>query len=100
MMYEILIRDQKLMLRQEMHEYINEIGELTAEEKAELRTWVAAGHSVYNNPCLLYDESGHPMDYITACRISEEMTPDWFDPTTWQVADTGCGYDPDKAQLF
>jgi hypothetical protein len=63
----------KAYLNKELRDYLRKIGALTAEENKDLRDWVASGNSVYDNSCLLYDDSGGPMDYITACRINTEM---------------------------
>ena len=56
-----------------LKEYEKNIGDITVEERKELRTWVSAGNSPYDNPHLLYSESGCPMDYVTATRIADDM---------------------------
>jgi len=71
----------KALLRAEMEEYMITIGELTATEKQDLRRWVADGNSVHDNPCSLYDEDGHPMDYINAVRVNAEMYEDYINGT-------------------
>ena len=67
-------------LRRELREYEAEIGDMTAEERKELREWVAGGRSAYDNPYLLYEEGGVVMDYINAARIAEDMAdnPDYY----------------------
>ena len=56
--------------------YLLTVGDITKDEMRDLLEWVAAGRSVYDNPCLLYDETGYPMDFISACRMDLEMTED------------------------
>ena len=64
---------EKAYLREELREYMRVTGALTAEEKTELRGWVAEGNGVNANPWLLYDESGRMEDFITGCRINADM---------------------------
>jgi len=64
------------MLRDDMNkliEYEEMFDCMTAEEKEELREWMAHGKSVNNNPYLLYGENGCLMDLISAIRVNEEM---------------------------
>jgi hypothetical protein len=68
----------KALLRKSLREYLETIGDMTGEEKAGLHEWVASGNSPHENPWFLYGESGSPMDYVAARRISEEMAEDWF----------------------
>ena len=68
-------------LRGKLNDYMSIVGNLTPEEKKDLRKWVADGNSVYDNPCLLYGEDGHPMDYITAIRIDADMYEDYINGT-------------------
>ena len=67
------MKEKPAMLRRELKEYEATIGELTQEERRELRKWVADGNSVHVNPGWMCSESGHPMDFITAIRIEEDM---------------------------
>ena len=65
--------------------YLLTVNGITDDEMHDLEEWVAGGHSVYDNPCLIYDESGCPMDFINACRLDVEMSGDlplffWDDP--------------------
>jgi hypothetical protein len=62
-------------LREELKRYLAAVaaGPLTDEEKKDLGEWVASGHSVYDNPYFLYDESGCPMSFIEGCRFAEEL---------------------------
>lgn len=45
----------------------------TEDELRDLEEWVAGGNSVYDNPCLLCDESGRTMDFIGGCRAWLDM---------------------------
>jgi len=53
--------------------YLLTVDGITDEEMHDLEQWVAGGHSVYDNPCLIYDYSGRPLDFINACRLDAEM---------------------------
>lgn len=64
----------KQLQSQIVETYLLTIGDITDSERQELLDWVAAGRSVYDNPCLIYDESGCPMDFINAVRMDLEMT--------------------------
>ena len=35
--------------------------------------WVASSNQALCNPYYLYGDDGHPLDYITAARIAEDM---------------------------
>ena len=63
-----------------LNEYVEMFDGMTAEEKDELREWMAHGKSVNSNPHLLYGENGSLMDFIAASRIAEEIatTPEHF----------------------
>ena len=61
-------------LQCEVEKYLLD-AELTVEECREILDWVKDGNSVYSNPWLLYEESGQPMDFITALRA----LPDFAD---------------------
>ena len=56
-----------------LNEYVEMFDEMTAEEKDELREWMAHGKSVNSNPHLLYGENGCLMDFIVAERTIREM---------------------------
>jgi len=73
-------------LKNELKEYKQNIGKISADERKELHEWVADGNSVYSNPYYLYGENGHLMDYIEACRINEDM---WKNPQNYKYG-TGC----------
>ena len=86
-MYKTTEREKavKLFLRNELREYMLIAGELTAEEKVDLRKWVSQGNSCYDNPYALCDESGRSMDFISGCR----MTADQFgNPSDYSYGET------------
>ena len=56
-------------LRSLIKEYLKKISDATPAEKAELRSWVMARHSPYDNPDGLCDDSCHPLDFISALRF-------------------------------
>lgn len=53
--------------------YLLSVSNVTVDEIRELREWVDAGKSVYDNPYDLFNESGCPMDFINGCRIGAQM---------------------------
>jgi len=63
----------KAYLRNELSEYMGNIGHMTSEEKRELLEWVEDGNHVYSNPSLISDDNGNPMDFISAHRIAIDM---------------------------
>jgi hypothetical protein len=56
-----------------LSEYEEIFDGMTAEEKEELREWMANGNSVNSNPYLLYGDNGELMDLLNARRVAEEM---------------------------
>ena len=52
-------------LHTELEQYLSE-RVVSVEEAAELRSWVAAGYSVYSNPWYMAGEDGGELDYLTA----------------------------------
>ena len=72
-MIQYINKDIQAFLQEELRKYEVTIGDMTVEERMELRKWVADGNSPYENPCLLCEENGCPMDYIHAARITEDM---------------------------
>jgi len=72
--------------------YLLTVDDVAESEMRDLLEWVAAGKSVYDNPCLIYDSSGRPMDFINACRMDLEMTEnpsDFFSERLDTVEDIG-----------
>jgi len=68
-----LQKELKAIRYKELKQYLAVIGHLTEDEKNELREWVADGNSVYENPYMIFDESGCPMDFINGCRIGIDL---------------------------
>ena len=83
----------KAILDEQMKEYLAWNGSTTKEEREELREWVSAGNSVYDNPYFLYGEDGAPIDYLQAIRTTEDMrnNPDdyYWGRTTEQAVSDG-----------
>jgi len=71
-LWELKIKIRQLQ-GQIVETYLLTVGDITEDEMRDLLDWVAAGRSVYDNPCLICDESGRPMDFINACRMDLEM---------------------------
>jgi len=66
-------KEYMALLHRELKEYEAELDDLTAEEREDLHKWVADGNSPYNNGWYICCEYGHPMDYIAAERVIEDM---------------------------
>jgi hypothetical protein len=69
----------KEYLQDEFKEYLSKTNGLTTEQKKELRKWVRAGNSVYENPYQISDESGCEMNYIDAVGFYEELENDFLE---------------------
>ena len=69
--------ETKRRLRDEMRDYLLGFPDVTAEEKQELRRWVASGRSPYDNRWELYNDYGWPFDFITAERIGNELVAEF-----------------------
>jgi len=46
---------------------------VSQDERQELIDWIDTGNSVYDNPWNMADESGRPMDYLTAIRVNDDL---------------------------
>ena len=46
---------------------------MTKGERQELYKWVAQGNSPYDNSSLIADESGYPMDFVSALRAEKDL---------------------------
>ena len=53
--------------------YLLTVKDVTEEEKRDLNEWIARGYSVYDNPYLISDGTGSPMDFINGCRVGLDM---------------------------
>ena len=69
--YEDKRRNDPLL--KELIEYLPTVGDITEYEKAELHEWIVSGHSVYDNPYMIYSDFGCPMDFIEGCRIGDDI---------------------------
>ena len=58
--------------RQEVLAYL-ERQQASSEEQQQTWKWIRQGKSLFDNPWLLYDESGWPMDFISAMRTIYEL---------------------------
>jgi hypothetical protein len=47
--------------------------DMTPEERQDLLAWIKSGESVRDNPWLMNDEDGVPMDYLSAMRVAEDV---------------------------
>ncbi|MCL2153499.1 MAG: hypothetical protein FWH57_11185 [Oscillospiraceae bacterium] len=66
----------RTLLREELEtlqKYVEMFDDMSQEEKAELREWMAQGKSVNSNPNYLYAENGCLLDFINASRMDRDM---------------------------
>lgn len=63
--------DLKKLLSAQLQQYENTMV-MSHEERKEVRHWVMAGNSPYDNGWYLYDEDGCLLDVVTALRIVED----------------------------
>lgn len=70
------LRDELKTLK----EYEDMFDGMSAEEKDELREWMAHGNSVNSNPFMIYGENGCLIDFMAANRTVREMdaNPEYF----------------------
>lgn len=61
-----------------MREYLATMPDATEDEMAALKEWVADGNDPFDNPSLYYDESGWPMDFISALRFERKRFDAWL----------------------
>jgi hypothetical protein len=59
-------------LKREAAEYMK-IQDMTSQERQDILDWVKGGNSVRENPWLMTDEQGNPMDYLSAVRAADEL---------------------------
>ena len=67
------MRNQYLS-RPDVKEYLSQFSDVTAEEKFELLKWLKAGNDYRDNAHFCADESGNPMDFISAIRFQKELS--------------------------
>jgi hypothetical protein len=65
-------KDIKAFIKHEAAAYLK-TQKMTPPERKDLLEWVKDGNSVHNNPWLLYSEEGHPLDFLDAMRITEDL---------------------------
>ena len=58
--------------RQEVLAYLEQ-QKASTEERRLAWNWVRQGENLFDNPWFLYDESGQPMDFISAMRMICEL---------------------------
>lgn len=68
-------------LKQELDPYEREMP-MTKGERTGLYQWVCQGNSPYENPSLLADESGRPMDFVSAMRLEDTRYQELENMTT------------------
>ena len=67
------MRNQYLS-RPDVKEYLSQFSDVTAKEKSELSKWIKAGNGYRDNAYFCADESGNPMDFISAMRFQKELS--------------------------
>ena len=84
-LWELWLKIRRLQDRV-VETYLLTIGDITEDEEHDLLQWIAAGGSVYDNPYLIYDDSGCLVDFINGCRICIKMgkDPSGFFGTGWR----------------
>lgn len=60
-------------LKQQMKQYLKSFPDATPEEIVELRNWVKAGNSPYENGDGVCGENGWPLDFISTMRFWDDM---------------------------
>jgi len=53
--------------------YLLTVDEISEDEIHGLKKWVASGNSIFENPYMIFDESGSQMDFINGCRVGLDM---------------------------
>ena len=59
----------------------------TPEERKEVMAWVRDGNDFMTNGDYIYDEFGHPADYITASRAMDEICAHFAAMTPEELAE-------------
>ena len=71
-LWQLWIKINQLQL-QIVDTYLLTVKDVTEDEKRGLNEWIKRGYSVYDNPYLISDASGSPMDFINGCRVGLDM---------------------------
>jgi hypothetical protein len=72
-----LMKERKAFVRREAARYLKNT-DMTSDERKEVLNWVSAGESVRENPWLMTDDDGYPLDYLAAKRTFEELREQHF----------------------
>jgi hypothetical protein len=64
-------------LREDLLRYESEFA-MTSGERLELHEWVSDGNSPFENPGCYTDESGNPLDFVTAARVEADLRKEPF----------------------
>ncbi len=67
-----LRKERKAFLKRESAAYLK-ANDMTPEERKDILVWIKSGESVRENPWLMTDDYGVPMDYLSAMRTAEEL---------------------------
>mgnify|MGYP006916315872 FL=1 len=67
------MRNQYLS-RTDVKEYLSQFSDVTVKEKSELLKWLKTGNDYRDNAYFYADESGKPMDFVTAMRFDKELS--------------------------
>lgn len=59
-------------LKELLKQYLKEIPDITKAELKDLKEWVKAGHSPYENGDYVRNDDGGPTDFVNAARFIEE----------------------------
>jgi hypothetical protein len=67
-----LRKERGVYLKREAAAYLK-ANDMTPEERHDLFAWIQGGESVHDNPWLMTDDDGIPMDYLSAMRVAEHL---------------------------
>ncbi len=74
-----LRKERRAYLKREAAAYFK-ASDMTPEERQELLEWIKSGESVRDNPWLMANDYGSPMDYLSARRDAEELRTQHMGP--------------------
>lgn len=67
-------------LQDRLVEYLHKMPDASPDEISDLKNWVKEGNDPYDNPFMACNESGFPMDFISAIRFEKERFEDFSSP--------------------
>ncbi len=67
-----LRKERRALLKREAAAYLK-ANNMTSEERQDLLEWIKGGESVRDNPWLMTDDDGIPMDYLSSMRAAEDL---------------------------